>query len=104
MGWREKIPVFSQYIFPPNFQLLMETNQGLLSSLGVSHPTLDLICRRAGEATRGRVRVKLTGAGGGGCAFALLVRNKFKTVGGSRVAVALEQQRLSGAYTEWGLN
>lgn len=48
---------------------LIEINQGLLSSIGVSHPCLDEICN---SSHKHGYSAKLTGAGGGGCAFALL--------------------------------
>ncbi|MFO7563376.1 MAG: mevalonate kinase [Enhygromyxa sp.] len=41
----------------------------LLGGLGVGHPALDRLCAAALE--HGAVAAKLTGAGGGGCAFAL---------------------------------
>lgn len=44
-------------------------NQGLLCALGVSHPSLDRI---AAIAARHSFHAKLTGAGGGGFAFALV--------------------------------
>eukprot|EP00088_Acartia_fossae_P002359 TRINITY_DN10953_c0_g1_i4.p1 TRINITY_DN10953_c0_g1~~TRINITY_DN10953_c0_g1_i4.p1 ORF type:complete len:380 (+),score=45.09 TRINITY_DN10953_c0_g1_i4:63-1202(+) len=50
-------------------QDLIEYNQSLLSSIGVSHPTLDDVCltlRKVG------LTGKLTGAGGGGFALALV--------------------------------
>lgn len=56
-----------------HLELLMNTNQGLLSAIGVSHPSIDTIisiCKRHSVAC------KLTGAGGGGCVIALL--NPFK--------------------------
>ena len=50
-------------------QSLMSVNQGLLAALGVSHSSLDTICNVCAEHS---VAAKLTGAGGGGCAFALV--------------------------------
>ena len=50
-------------------QELIDTNQGLLCALGVSHPSLD---RAVSIARKHGVHAKLTGAGGGGCALALL--------------------------------
>ena len=47
----------------------MDVNHSLLCSLGVSHPSLDAAV--AAAAGRG-VHAKMTGAGGGGFAFALL--------------------------------
>ena len=54
--------------FSPS-QELIDTNQGLLCALGVSHPSLD---RAVSIARKHGVHAKLTGAGGGGCALALL--------------------------------
>lgn len=48
---------------------LIDMNQQLLVFLGVSHPTLDEICR---VTIRHGLHSKLTGAGGGGCAMALI--------------------------------
>lgn len=48
---------------------LVRTNHHLLNALGVGHEALDTVC---GEATRRGFAAKLTGAGGGGCAFVLL--------------------------------
>jgi len=48
---------------------LFDLNHGALVSMGVSTPTLDRACHIARRA--GALGAKLTGAGGGGCAFAL---------------------------------
>ncbi len=45
-------------------------NQGLLSALGVSHRCLDMIASIC--QSKGQLHAKLTGAGGGGFAFALV--------------------------------
>ena len=58
-----------------NVQELVRMNQKHLDFLGVSHPTIDTICR---VAHKHRLSAKLTGAGGGGCAFVLLHCGEFK--------------------------
>ncbi|XP_076645652.1 uncharacterized protein LOC143355065 [Halictus rubicundus] len=49
---------------------LINMNQGLLATCQVSHPSLDRIC---GEAQNYALAAKLTGAGGGGYAYILLL-------------------------------
>ena len=44
-------------------------NQHMLNAIGVGHPSLDRVCA---AATTVGAHAKLTGAGGGGCAFVLL--------------------------------
>ena len=50
-------------------QELVDMNQALLTALGVSHASLDRICR---TVSKYGLHAKLTGAGGGGYAFILL--------------------------------
>ena len=54
------------------FQQLIDLNQGLLKTLGVSHPRLDLVQTLTAKQS---LHSKLTGAGGGGFAFALITPN-----------------------------
>ena len=48
---------------------LVEINQGLLQSIGVSHPSIDAICK---TTLKYQLRSKLTGAGGGGCVLTII--------------------------------
>ena len=48
----------------------MKVNQGLLDTCHLSHPSLDAICA---EAKNYGLAAKLTGAGGGGYAYILLL-------------------------------
>jgi len=48
---------------------LADINHGLLTTVGVSHPALELV--RETSAKLGMGRTKLTGAGGGGCAITI---------------------------------
>lgn len=48
-------------------------NQDLLRFLGVSHSSLDTVCNICKQF---RLHCKLTGAGGGGCAFCLISPGK----------------------------
>ncbi|KAK9137220.1 hypothetical protein Sjap_007814 [Stephania japonica] len=50
-------------------QELMEMNQGLLQSMGVSHTTIETVLR---TTLKYKLASKLTGAGGGGCVLTLL--------------------------------
>jgi len=50
-------------------QELIDMNQHLLNMLGVGHASLDTV---VSVARRHHLHAKLTGAGGGGCAFALI--------------------------------
>jgi mevalonate kinase len=55
---------------------MVRTNQHLLSAVGVSHPSLDRICTVVDEIAGDEAAAKLTGAGGGGCAFVVLRPSK----------------------------
>ena len=48
---------------------LMEMNQGLLQSMGVSHASIETVLR---TTLKYKLSSKLTGAGGGGCVLTLL--------------------------------
>ncbi|EPS72262.1 mevalonate kinase [Genlisea aurea] len=48
---------------------LMEMNQGLLQSMGVSHTSIETVIR---TTSKYKLSTKLTGAGGGGCVLTLL--------------------------------
>lgn len=52
----------------------MDMNQDLLRFLGVSHPSLEEVCKLC--LSHG-LHAKLTGAGGGGCAFCLITPGNF---------------------------
>ena len=51
---------------------LVRTNQHMLQAVGVSHPSIDLICSVVDNVSQGEAAAKLTGAGGGGCAMIVL--------------------------------
>lgn len=52
------------------WQELIEMNHHLLCAMGVGHRAFDTVCQVARECG---FPSKLTGAGGGGCAFCLVV-------------------------------
>jgi len=55
-----------------NVLTMVRTNQLLLKAVGVSHPSLDRICAVVDRVAGDQAAAKLTGAGGGGCAFVVL--------------------------------
>lgn len=57
---------------------LMNINHGLLSALGVSTDALDAACHLA--RAEGALGAKLTGAGGGGCVFALATQDTLDAI------------------------
>lgn len=58
-----------------NTQKLIDLNQQLLVTLGVSHRSLDELCC---VTSKYGLHSKLTGAGGGGCAFTLVTPGNIK--------------------------
>eukprot|EP00912_Choanoflagellata_sp_UC4_P001114 UC4_evm2s690 len=55
--------------FYSKLELLIDVNQHLLNSIGVGHAALDQICE---IAKKSGFHAKLTGGGGGGCAFTIV--------------------------------
>jgi len=53
-------------------EIFITINQNILGALGVGHPLLDKICH---ISSQNHMQSKLTGAGGGGCAFTLIKKN-----------------------------
>jgi len=74
---------------------LCSINHSLLSAIGVGHPSLDLIVKESGKLG---LPSKLTGAGGGGCAFTVM-----DYAGGEEVEsllrAALKKQGISNTIT-----
>ncbi|KAL0718086.1 hypothetical protein Bca4012_067408 [Brassica carinata] len=68
---------------------LMEINQGLLQSMGVSHSSIDTVIR---TTLKHKLTSKLTGAGGGGCVLTLLPT----LVSGTLVDKVVEELESSG--------
>jgi mevalonate kinase len=53
-------------------EIFIDINQHILNALGVGHTALDYICQTSAEYN---LHSKLTGAGGGGCAFTLIKKS-----------------------------
>lgn len=68
---------------------LIDMNGHLLNMLGVGHPSLDTV---HSLARRHHLHVKLTGAGGGGCAFAIIP----PYIANSEVDAAMDEIRAAG--------
>ncbi|XP_045172261.2 mevalonate kinase-like [Mercenaria mercenaria] len=66
MATESQTSIESEYT---SLEELIDINQHLLEAMGVSHVTLDKICH---VTSKYKLHSKLTGAGGGGCAFTLL--------------------------------
>ena len=76
---------------------LMATNHHLLCALGVGHPSLDAV--RACCLSR-HCECKLTGAGGGGCAIALISRCSCSLCGGGDAQEYQERQCVEQLMSE----
>ena len=79
---------------------LIDYNQRLLATLGVSHPSLDRVCAVA--ASNG-LHGKLTGAGGGGYAYVLLPPD-VKAEDLNRTVAELEKENFDCWETELGVD
>jgi mevalonate kinase len=77
---------------------MVRTNQHLLSAVGVSHASLDRICAVVAETAGDEAAAKLTGAGGGGCAFVVLRPSKPGNLHALRSKV---QRALQAAQHPW---
>jgi len=60
-------------------QLLIRDNHAHLVTLGVSHPSLEMIVASTGSKPF-NLATKLTGAGGGGCALTLIPDSKLSSI------------------------
>ncbi len=67
----QKSPVSIQFIF---FQALTDINQHLLRAIGVSHESIEAILD---ILKKHEIKGKLTGAGAGGCVFAIIKPGEF---------------------------
>lgn len=76
---------------------LINENQKLLQEIKVSSPELDLLCKTALE--NGALGAKLTGAGLGGCMFALCPDKKTQ----EKVKNAFEKKSFEGYITQVGV-
>ena len=78
---------------------LMNINQGLLESIGVSDDALSRLVYAA--RTAGALGAKITGAGHGGCMLALARDGNVKRV--SQAIVTHDAQVLNAAFSDLGL-
>mmetsp|Transcript_481 Transcript_481/g.716 ORF Transcript_481/g.716 Transcript_481/m.716 type:complete len:408 (+) Transcript_481:170-1393(+) len=79
---------------------LVNTNQHMLRSVGVSHESLDHICHVVETISEGQAAAKLTGAGGGGCAMIVLQTNDESIEALSQKI----QEALEGGRHQWTIN
>jgi mevalonate kinase len=79
---------------------MVRTNQHLLSAVGVSHASLDRIGAVVDETAGDEAAAKLTGAGGGGCAFVVLRPSK-PGPGNLRALRSRIQRALQAAQHPW---
>ena len=73
----EKMGKEDEYLYKA-ISSLFERNQNLLRNVGVSHPSLEIVCN---HSKKFGFITKLTGAGGGGCAVTLLGIENVSTSG-----------------------
>jgi mevalonate kinase len=77
----------------PELLTLVRTNQHMLRSVGVSHPSLDHLCEVVESVSKGVASAKLTGAGGGGCAMIVLQPGEQSRETSRKIQDALENKK-----------
>jgi hypothetical protein len=83
----------------PELLTLVRTNQHMLRSVGVSHPSLDHICEVVESVSEGAAAAKLTGAGGGGCAMIVLQPGEQSRNTSRKIRDALENKKHPWKYS-----
>mmetsp|Transcript_10398 Transcript_10398/g.15965 ORF Transcript_10398/g.15965 Transcript_10398/m.15965 type:complete len:439 (+) Transcript_10398:142-1458(+) len=83
---------------------LVNTNQHMLRSVGVSHESLDHVCHVTETISEGQAATKLTGAGGGGCAMIVLQTNECNNSVSIEKLTQKIQKALEGGWHRWKFN